>query len=272
MNTEKEYWTNRYKEGHTGWDLGTISTPLKDYFDQIQSKEVAILIPGAGNGYEAAYLNDNGFTNVHILDISVVPLEQFAAANPSFPEEHIHEQDFFKHKNTYDLVIEQTFFCSFPPIKMNRVKYATKMASLLNDGGKLVGLWFDIPLTEDPDKRPFGGSKKEYRTYLAPFFEIKTFEAAHNSVIDRYGDELFGIFIKKKQPIKQQNNPLHGITLQSILEHLVANEGWEEMDKQVRINCFTENPTIKSSLRFLRKHLWAREKVEKMYLRSLNKN
>jgi uncharacterized protein (DUF2132 family) len=44
------------------------------------------------------------------------------------------------------------------------------------------------------------------------------------------------------------------------------------MDKQVRINCFTENPTIKSSLRFLRKHLWAREKVEKMYLRSLNKN
>lgn len=68
---------------------------------------------------------------------------------------------------------------------------------------------------------------------------------------------------------KQQNNPLHGITLKAILEHLVAKYGWEKMDEKIKINCFSSNPSIKSSLTFLRKTQWAREKVEMMYLNSL---
>ena len=64
----------------------------------------------------------------------------------------------------------------------------------------------------------------------------------------------------------QQNNPLHGITLQQIVENLVADLGWEKMAEQVKINCFISDPSVKSSLKFLRKTPWAREKVEQLYL------
>ncbi len=67
----------------------------------------------------------------------------------------------------------------------------------------------------------------------------------------------------------QNNNPLHGITLETMLHHLVSHYGWEEMDRRVRINCFHENPSISSSLKFLRKTEWARKKVEGLYLESM---
>jgi uncharacterized protein (DUF2132 family) len=65
----------------------------------------------------------------------------------------------------------------------------------------------------------------------------------------------------------QLNNPLHGKTLESIVTHLVDYYGWEELGNKININCFKSNPSIKSSLTFLRKTPWAREKVEKLYLR-----
>lgn len=68
---------------------------------------------------------------------------------------------------------------------------------------------------------------------------------------------------------KQPNNPLHGIKLAEILEFLVAKYGWEEMGKRINIKCFTQDPSIKSSLKFLRKTPWARTKVENLYLESL---
>jgi uncharacterized protein (DUF2132 family) len=64
----------------------------------------------------------------------------------------------------------------------------------------------------------------------------------------------------------QQNNPLHGITLKVLLEQLVNYYGWEELDSRIRINCFNNNPGINSSLKFLRKTLWARTKVEELYI------
>lgn len=67
----------------------------------------------------------------------------------------------------------------------------------------------------------------------------------------------------------QPNNPLHGITLEKILLHLVEQYGWEEMGRKVNIRCFNHDPSIKSSLTFLRKTPWAREQVEKLYLESL---
>lgn len=69
----------------------------------------------------------------------------------------------------------------------------------------------------------------------------------------------------------QPNNPLHGITLEAILNHLVARYGWQEMGRRIRIRCFTDNPSIQSSLKFLRKTPWARKKVEKLYLESADK-
>lgn len=69
---------------------------------------------------------------------------------------------------------------------------------------------------------------------------------------------------------EQKNNPLHGLTLQVIVETLVDMLGWEEMGQAVKIKCFTHDPSIKSSLKFLRKTPWAREKVEQLYLSTVN--
>ncbi|MGB3223543.1 MAG: VF530 family protein [Desulforhopalus sp.] len=63
-------------------------------------------------------------------------------------------------------------------------------------------------------------------------------------------------------------DPLHGLTLENILNILVADFGWEKLGKYIKIRCFTSNPSIPSSLKFLRKTPWAREKVEKLYLAS----
>lgn len=71
-----------------------------------------------------------------------------------------------------------------------------------------------------------------------------------------------------ENPEKQQpNNPLHGVKLVDILERLVDEYGWEELGMRINIRCFTHNPSTKSSLAFLRKTPWAREKVEKLYLK-----
>lgn len=69
----------------------------------------------------------------------------------------------------------------------------------------------------------------------------------------------------------QKNNPLHGITLARMLEELVESHGWAGLGKQVEIRCFTHDPSIKSSLQFLRRTPWAREKVELLYLKLLNR-
>ncbi|WP_298488689.1 VF530 family protein [uncultured Maribacter sp.] len=69
----------------------------------------------------------------------------------------------------------------------------------------------------------------------------------------------------------QPNNPLHGVKLATILEELTNKYSWEELANQININCFKSNPSIKSSLKFLRRTPWAREKVEKLYLHSLKK-
>ena len=69
----------------------------------------------------------------------------------------------------------------------------------------------------------------------------------------------------------QPNNPLHGTTLEMILTRLVQQYGWEELGRCIPINCFTKDPSIKSSLKFLRRTPWARTKVEQLYLNSLTK-
>lgn len=68
------------------------------------------------------------------------------------------------------------------------------------------------------------------------------------------------------------NNPLHGVKLVEILEFLIMHYGWESLSQKININCFKSNPSVKSSLTFLRKTPWARDKVERLYLRTVVKN
>jgi len=69
----------------------------------------------------------------------------------------------------------------------------------------------------------------------------------------------------------QPNNPLHGMTLEMILTQLVDRYGWAELGERIPIKCFTDNPGMKSSLKFLRRTPWARKKVEDLYLSSIAK-
>lgn len=190
------YWSERYETGKTGWDIGSASTPIKEYLDQLEDKELRILIPGAGNAYEAEYAWKAGFSNVTVIDIAPEPLDALRQRVPDLPEEQIIWGNFFSHEGTYDLLIEQTFFCSFPPTPENRNAYAQKVYDLLAPGGKLVGLWFDVPLSGDLEKRPFGGTRSQYLDYLNPFFDVVTFNTATNSIPPRAGTELFGVFQK----------------------------------------------------------------------------
>jgi uncharacterized protein (DUF2132 family) len=74
-----------------------------------------------------------------------------------------------------------------------------------------------------------------------------------------------------KKDKQQVNNPLHGVKLATIVEFLQEQYGWELLGEKINIKCFTTDPSVKSSLKFLRKTPWAREKVEKLYLKSINK-
>ncbi|MAC96608.1 MAG: SAM-dependent methyltransferase [Flavobacteriales bacterium] len=186
-------WEKRYQDNETGWDIGSVSRPLQEYFDQLKDKDLRILIPGCGNAHEAAYLHEKGFSKVFLVDLASTPLNKFAEKYPEFPKDHLIQANFFEHKGEYDLIVEQTFFCAINPA--DRAAYANHAASLIGKGGKLVGLLWATPMNEN--KPPFGGSKEEYLQYFEPYFKLKTFELAHNSIKPRAKRELFLIGEKK---------------------------------------------------------------------------
>lgn len=182
-----DFWSERYEKSETGWDVGEATLPIKQYLDQIENKGIKILFPGAGNAYEAEYAFKSGFHQTTILDFSPIPIQTFKDKNPEFPTDQIHIQDFFQHEGTYDLIVEQTFFCALEPVL--RRAYAAKMQSLLVPKGKLVGVLFD-KVFEKPGP-PFGGSKKEYHALFSDHFDVKILEQCYNSIPPRTGAELF---------------------------------------------------------------------------------
>ena len=193
MDLNKNFWDLRYQNNEIGWDIGYISTPLKKYIDQLTNKNIKILIPGGGNSYEAEYLHNLDFKNVFVLDISPTALTNLKNRVPGFPKNHLIDIDFFKLNNSFDLILEQTFFCALTP-KL-RDNYVLKMNQLLRPNGKLVGLLFNIPLNKD--RPPFGGTKKEYLSYFKTYFKIEIMELSYNSISERTNNELFIKLIKK---------------------------------------------------------------------------
>lgn len=190
-NFDSTYWNERYQKHDTGWDLGEISPPLKAYFDQIEDKSIRILIPGAGRGYEAQYLYEQGFMDVHILDFAPAAIEAFRRMCPEFPVSQIHQKDYFQFRaDRFDLIIEQTFFSSLHPTQ--RPKYVLKTYDLLKKKGKLTGLLFNDSFKGDGP--PFGGDIHTYLRFFKELFEIKIFEPCFNSVKPRADREIFVSF------------------------------------------------------------------------------
>jgi len=187
---DKKFWKERYANNNIGWNIGYPSTPLKQYIDQIEDKTLKILIPGAGNSYEAEYLWNLGFKNIFVADIANQPLENFKQRVPEFPANQLLNIDFFELEDSFDLILEQTFFCALNPNL--RKNYAEQMHRLLKQNGKLVGLLFNFKLTESGP--PFGGTVLEYKTLFQNKFQIIHLENSINSIKEREGKELFFIF------------------------------------------------------------------------------
>lgn len=184
----KDYWDKRYQQNETGWDIGAVSSPLKEYFDQLNNKSISILIPGCGNAYEAAYLLQNGFSNVTLVDISPVVTAQVSAQLEKYVGKQLRviTGDFFELDQTFDLIIEQTFFCALDPTL--REKYVVKMKTLLKPGGKLVGVLFDRIFDGGP---PFGGNAAAYQKLFSPHFGQVMITPCYNSIPPRAGSEVF---------------------------------------------------------------------------------
>lgn len=210
--SDERYWDERYLQGHMGWDIGDVSPPLRVYFDQLADKQLAILIPGCGNSYEAEYLLKKGFTNITLLDISPVLIGRLRERLPATPALNLLQADFFDHHGPrhpsaanppggYDLIIEQTFFCALDPGL--RPAYADQMHRLLRPGGHLAGLLFDRDFgpggPPDPPEvgrpkanhPPYGGHKPEYQQLFEKKFKLKTLTPCYNSIKPRAGSELF---------------------------------------------------------------------------------
>lgn len=192
-------WELRWQTGQTGWDIGQASPALTAYADQIppERRNLRVLIPGCGNGYEAVYLLQSGFSNITMVDIAPTAVrrleERLNAAVPGWPEAlEVRCADFFTLDGPFDLILEQTFFCALPPHL--RPAYAQKMNELLAPGGRLAGVLFDRDFDGGP---PFGGHASEYRQLFAPLFRIKTLAPCYNSIAPRAGAEVFIVFEKE---------------------------------------------------------------------------
>lgn len=194
INTnDSTYWNLRYNQQQTGWDIGYASKPIVDYVNQLEDKNLYILVPGAGKGWEVEYIFNKGFKNVFYLDFSSAGSKEFKKRCPDFPDSQIIIDNFFKHQGKYDLIIEHTFFSSLQVSQ--RPAYVSKIADLLNVNGKLAGLLFDINFPfQGP---PFGGSYGEYKLLFEKTFNFVHFEKCKNSIKPRMGNELF-LLIQKK--------------------------------------------------------------------------
>ncbi len=178
------YWSQRYQNQRTEWDLGEVSPPLVEIFKEIE-KDSKILIPGCGNAYEAEFLFNSGYKNVFIIDVAKEPLEAFKKRNLSFPDHQIIQGDFFEHMGTYDFIVEQTFFCAIEPSL--RTKYVKKMHQLLKQEGKLLGVLFNREFDGGP---PYGGRKEDYKTLFSAVFRKVKIQDSLKSIQPRLGAEV----------------------------------------------------------------------------------
>ena len=186
------YWSDRYQSKKTEWDLGEVSSPLVEIFKGIK-KNAKILIPGCGNAYEAEFLFNIGYKNVHLIDVAKEPLEAFKKRNESFPHDQIILGDFFDHSGLYDFIIEQTFFCAIQPAL--RTKYVRKTHQLLKPRGELLGVLFDRDFEGGP---PFGGRKEDYKTLFSKVFEEVEIQKSLHSIQPRLGAEVTIRCVKQK--------------------------------------------------------------------------
>lgn len=192
---DKDFWTKRYETGETGWDAARPTPILEQYILQLRSNDLSVLIPGCGRAWEADVLLEKGIFNLTLADISEAPFVDVRKRlkEKKMPEPQIFIGDFFSLEGPFDLVLEQTFFCALSP--ENRRNYVRKMHEIIKPGGKLAGVVFSVEFPFDGP--PFGAKPELYIELFSPYFDIKIFEPAYNSIPPRNGNEYFLMAIRK---------------------------------------------------------------------------
>ena len=113
---DKNYWKARWQTGQTGWDVGEPTTPIREFVDYLvitkADKNLRILIPGAGSGHEVVYFYQNGFNNITVCEWAEEAAERLKNQLPELPDSQLVIGDFFELTGTFDLIVEQTFFCA----------------------------------------------------------------------------------------------------------------------------------------------------------------
>jgi SAM-dependent methyltransferase len=138
-SSDPDFWTVRYAAGRTPWDFGGIPAALKSFLAR-SSAPGDVLIPGCGAGYEVQAFHAAGY-NVTAIDFSLAALDQAGKVLGPLAEKVI-LGDFFTYgfeQRRFDLIYERTFLCSMPPSR--RLDYANRMAELLTERGKLIGVF-----------------------------------------------------------------------------------------------------------------------------------
>ena len=137
--SKQSFWNERWETKQTGWDIGYPSPAIAEYFSKFSDKEVAILIPGCGNAYEAEFLVSEGFKNITLVDIAPKAVEILRKKFAGNSNIRTLCADFFTIEEKFDILIEQTFFCAIPPDK--RKEYVQKASEVLNPEGKIAAFW-----------------------------------------------------------------------------------------------------------------------------------
>ena len=189
-----DYWSARYRAGQTGWDTRGVNRGLVDLVLAHSSPRDRVLIPGAGSGYEAEELLRRGYREVYVCDwaaeafagMRASPVLAEAFPDPAERARHFLVGDFFGLEGSYDVLVEQTFFCAIDPAR--RGDYVAQAARLLRPGGLVVGLLFDRAFPAPGP--PFGGDRDAYAARFATHFEIERLGAFAHSIPSRQGTEL----------------------------------------------------------------------------------
>jgi len=186
------YWEDRYSKGETGWDMKGPAPWLLPATKLFPDTSARILIPGCGNGHEVLQLLSLGYKKITALDFSESACRKLSASLPAETAYSVLCEDFFAHRGTYDVVLEQTFFCSFHPSR--RPGYVSHMHSLLSSNGLLMGVLFASDFsTAGP---PFGGRREDYMSLFQTRFSRVEMELCTSSHPARSGNEL--LFVCEK--------------------------------------------------------------------------
>ncbi|MEC5157323.1 methyltransferase domain-containing protein [Chryseobacterium sp. MP_3.2] len=184
---DANYWERKWQNSETGWDLGQSCPAMEAYIEHYQNPEAKILIPGCGNAYEADFLWNLGYRNITVLDFAPKAVDYLLEKFNGKEGIEVICENFFDHSGSYDLILEQTFFCALPPLMRNN--YAHKMHDLLHQKGRLVGVLFNRNFEQNGP--PFGGSISEYELIFKNYFQIIKLEKCETSLPARQETEAF---------------------------------------------------------------------------------